>query len=126
MSDTTKHILIVEDDDLICQMYTASLASAPFQVQIVKDGEAGWNALQTFVPDLVILDFMLPKLNGLEVLAKIRADVRLQSIPVIIMSSLASDADKARAMAAGATAYWVKNEVNMVEFASKITQTMQR
>lgn len=120
MTDVQKNILIVEDDDLITQMYRASLASANLHVQMEKDGESGWNAMQTFVPDLVILDFMMPKLNGIEVLKKIRADQRLKNIPVIIMSSLSDAADKQRALDAGATAYWVKNEVNMVEFEAKI------
>ncbi len=120
MPDNQKRVLIVEDDDLLSQMYLASLATANFQVRLEKDGLSGWDALQTFVPSLIILDIMLPKLNGLEILAKIRADARLKSVPVIVMSSLASDIDKKRATEAGATAYWVKNEVNMVDFAGKI------
>lgn len=125
MTDNVKHVLIVEDDDLICQMYEAALAGSGFAVEILKDGESGWNAMQTKTPNLVILDFMLPKLNGLEILAKMRADARLKSVPAIVMSSLTSDADKQRALDAGATAYWVKNEVNMVEFAALINKFMQ-
>jgi len=126
MTDQLKKILIVEDDDLITQMYQASLASSHFQVQMEKDGESGWKTVQSFMPDLVILDFMMPKLNGVEVLQKIRADERLKSIPVIVMSSLSAEADKKRALDAGATAYWVKNEVNMVEFEQKINEVLSQ
>lgn len=125
MDENAKKILIVEDDDLINQMYTASLASSKFEVRIERDGESGWNALQTYVPDLVILDFMMPKLNGIEILEKMRADERLKGVPVILMSSLSAEADKKRAMDAGATVYWVKNEINMTEFEAKINEVMQ-
>ena len=121
MSDELKKILIVEDDDLITQMYRASLATAKLDIQLERDGESGWTVIQNNHFDLIILDFMMPKLNGLEVLHKIRSDERLKNIPVIIMSSLSGEADKKRAMDAGATAYWVKSEVNMVEFEKKIT-----
>lgn len=124
MVDQLKKILIVEDDDLITQMYQASLANAKFDLRFEKDGEAGWSAMQTFAPDLVILDFMMPKLNGLEVLAKMRADTKLKLVPAILMSSLSTDADKKRALDAGATVYWVKNEVNMAEFEQKIGEVL--
>lgn len=124
MTDVQKNVLIAEDDDLIAQMYQASLATAPFHVQIVKDGELAWNAMQTLLPNLVILDIMMPKMNGVEVLTKMRTDPKLKNIPVIMISSLGSPEDKERALAAGATAYWIKNEVNMADFAAKISQAM--
>lgn len=125
MTDVQKNVLIAEDDDLIAQMYQASLTTAPFHVQIVKDGELAWNAMQTSTPNLVILDIMMPKMNGIEVVAKMRADAKLKTVPVIIISSLGSPEDRKKAMDAGATAYWVKNEVNMVNFASQISQVMK-
>lgn len=125
MTDVTKEVLIAEDDDLIIQMYQASLVNAPFKLRIVKDGGSAWDALQTSTPGLIILDIMMPRLNGIEVLKKIRSEARLAKVPVIVMSSLADAADKQRALDAGATEYWVKNEVNMIEFMDKITKLMQ-
>ncbi len=124
MDNIQKNILIVEDDELITQMYMASLAKSSFHVELQKDGQAGWDAMQKYVPDLIILDFMMPKLNGIEVLKKIRADERLKTVPVVVMSSLMADADKQRALDAGATAYWVKNEVNMVDFENRINSVL--
>jgi DNA-binding response OmpR family regulator len=125
MVNIQRKILIIEDDDLINQMYLAALASSNFLVKLEKDGEAGWQTMQTFLPSLVILDFMLPKLNGIEVLQKMRLDERFKNTPVIMMSSLSSDADKKRAMDAGATVYWIKNQINMIEFEEKINEVMQ-
>lgn len=122
MSDTPKKVLIVEDDDLLTQLYQASLAKANFQVRLEKDGEAGWQSLREEIPNLIVLDIMLPKLDGIALLEKIRSDDRLKTIPVIMLSSLSSDADKSRAKAAGANAFWVKNEVNMLELATMLSQ----
>lgn len=126
MDSVQKNILIVEDDDLITQMYMASLANSSFHVELQKDGAAGWEAMQKYVPDLVILDFMMPKLNGIEVLTKMRSDARLKDVPVVMMSSLMADADKKRAMDAGATQYWVKKEVNMTDFENRILSVLNR
>ncbi len=120
MSDTQKHILIVEDDDLIAKLYQASLVDSGLHIQLETDGDSGWQALQAQIPDLVILDIMLPKLSGLDLLEKMRADERLKVVPVIMLSSLSSESDKARALAAGANAYWVKNEVDMPQFSAQI------
>jgi len=126
MDSVQKNILIVEDDDLIAQMYLASLTHSSFHVELQKDGMAGWETMQKYVPDLVILDFMMPKLNGLEVLSKMRTDARLKNVPVVMMSSLMADVDKQRAMEAGATAYWVKKEVNMSDFENRINGVLSK
>jgi len=125
MDTTQKNILIVEDDELITQMYMASLANSSLHVELQKDGQLGWEAMQKYVPDLVILDFMMPRLNGIEVLTKMKADEKLKNVPVVVMSSLMADADKKRALDAGATAYWVKNEVNMVDFENRINEVLK-
>ncbi len=124
MSDNLKKVVIIEDDELITEMYKASLAQAKLSIEMYKDGESGLAAIQQNPPDLVILDFMMPKLNGVEVLKKMRADEKLKNIPAILMSSLSDAADKQRALDAGATAYWQKNEVNMVEFETKINELL--
>lgn len=124
MTDVKLKVLIVEDDELILQMYQASLAAANFDVQIAKDGETGFKLAESFAPNVIILDFMLPKLSGLEVIQKIRASEKLKATPIIMMTSLNNEADQKRAMDNGATAYWVKNEVNMVDFPAKIKQVL--
>ncbi len=125
MPDLVKKILIVEDDDLISQMYLASLAGAKFEVKLEKDGESGWKAIQTWNPSLVILDIMLPKLSGLEILDKMKGDPKLRNISTIVMSSLGSDSDKQKALAAGAKDFWLKSEVNMADFQNMIKKVMQ-
>jgi len=82
-----KKMLIVEDDQLVGNIYRHKFQMEGFQVEIATDGEAGIRAVSTFRPDIVILDLMLPRLNGVEVLRKIRATPQFQTLPVLVLSN---------------------------------------
>jgi len=82
-----KKMLIVEDDQLVGNIYRHKFQMEGFQVEIATDGEAGIKAVSTFRPDIVILDLMLPRLNGVEVLRKIRATPQFQTLPVLVLSN---------------------------------------
>ena len=82
-----KKILIIEDDQLVANIYRNKLASDGFKVEFALDGQAGLDMLHAFHPDVVILDLMLPKVSGVEVLKRIRALPNLQQLPVIVFSN---------------------------------------
>jgi DNA-binding response OmpR family regulator len=82
-----KRMLIIEDDQLVGSIYRHKFQSEGFQVELAADGEAGWKAVRTMRPDVVILDLMLPKLNGVEVLKRIRATPESRELPVIVLSN---------------------------------------
>jgi DNA-binding response OmpR family regulator len=82
-----KRMLIIEDDQLVGSIYRHKFQSEGFEVELASDGEAGWNAVRTMQPDVVILDLMLPKLNGVEVLKRIRATPKWRELPVIVLSN---------------------------------------
>ncbi|MGR7907996.1 response regulator transcription factor [Lysinibacillus capsici] len=117
-----KHILLVEDDEAIREMVSNYLTMEGFQVTTVTNGEeALQNCLQkTF--DLVILDIMIPKLNGLEVLKIIREQAAL---PIIIMSAKDSDVDKALGLGLGADDYIAK-PFSMLEFSARVKAVIRR
>lgn len=117
-----KHILLVEDDEAIREMVDNYLTMEGFQVTTVTNGEeALQNCLQkTF--DLVILDIMIPKLNGLEVLKIIREQAAL---PIIIMSAKDSDVDKALGLGLGADDYIAK-PFSMLEFSARVKAVIRR
>src|SRR5437773_6281669 len=97
-----KKMLIVEDDQIVGNIYRHKFQVEGFQVALATDGEAGLTAVKEIKPDVVILDLMLPKLNGVEILKKMRAEPTTKSIPVIVLSnaylsSLVQDAWKAGA-----------------------------
>src|SRR5437588_8313667 len=82
-----KKILIVEDDQIVANIYRNKFSVEGFQVEIALDGEAGMEMLRSFRPDAVILDLMLPRLTGVELMKKIRAEPDFQQLPVIVFSN---------------------------------------
>jgi DNA-binding response OmpR family regulator len=82
-----KRILIIEDDQIVGTIYRRKLQLEGFEVALAADGEAGLAAVFSFRPDLVILDLMLPRLNGVEVLRRLRAHPEYQKLPVIVLSN---------------------------------------
>jgi DNA-binding response OmpR family regulator len=97
-----KKMLIIEDDQIVGAIYRHKCQAEGFQVELAGDGEAGWNAIQSFQPDVVILDLMLPKLNGVEILNRVRGSAQFKDLPVIVLSNaylntLVQDAWKAGA-----------------------------
>ena len=127
MADTNrKVVLIVEDEDLVARMYQAGLAHSSFQVQIARDGEDALLSMEQNIPDLVLLDIMMPKVNGMEVLDRMKADPKLKAIPVIMMSNLSGGQDKELAMSKGATDYWVKRDIQPREIEKRVTEILAK
>lgn len=117
-----KHILLVEDDEAIREMVDNYLTMEGFQVTTATNGEeALQNCLQNIF-DLVILDIMIPKLNGLEVLKIIREQAAL---PIIIMSAKDSDVDKALGLGLGADDYIAK-PFSILEFSARVKAVIRR
>jgi DNA-binding response OmpR family regulator len=98
-----KKILIIEDDQLIANIYRNKFAVDNFQVETALDGEKGFELVKTFKPDAVILDLMLPNVTGVDVLKKIRAEPGFQQLPVIVFSNTFLSNMVQEAWKAGAT-----------------------
>ena len=98
-----KKILIIEDDLLVANIYRNNLAVAHYEVESAGDGESGLKVMKTFNPDAVVLDLMLPKMSGLEVLQKIRAQETWKNLPVIVFSNTYLTNMVQQAWKAGAT-----------------------
>ena len=88
MTEKNKKIIVVEDDETIGGMYTERLIQEGYSVTLVTDGEKALEIIQHHGPDLVVLDIMLPKKNGLEVLEIIRSTPHISQVPVVVLSAL--------------------------------------
>lgn len=99
-------ILVVEDDEFIIQALTAVLNSQNYVVEVATDGEAGWNLIETFNYDLIILDVMLPKLDGISLCRRLRAND--WQMPILLLTGCDRSHDKAVGLDAGADDYVVK------------------
>jgi CheY-like chemotaxis protein len=98
-----KTIVIVEDQSVLAGAYRNKFQGEGFNVEVALDGEQGFELITRLKPDLVLLDLQLPKLNGLEILKKLRSIADLQNLPVIVLSSLANPASVEEAWQSGAT-----------------------
>jgi DNA-binding response OmpR family regulator len=82
-----RKVLIVEDDPIIAEGYRRYVSKAGYQVEIARDGQRAMARLPDFRPDAVLLDLMLPHINGIEMLKKVRASEGFKSLPVIVLTS---------------------------------------
>jgi len=113
-------ILLVEDSTSYRKMYLGVLQASGFTVLEADDGEKAWAMVQSQKPALVLLDLLLPKMNGLEVLQKIRATEATRAIPVVIFSLLGEKVDIQKGLDLGANDYTVKGFYSPREVVRKI------
>lgn len=118
----TRNILFVEDDIVLLGILERFLREAGFDVTIAKDGEAALQLLEKTVFDVVLLDILLPTIDGFEVLKRIKADPKAAATNVIILSNLASPEDFKRGKELGAVDYLVKAATTPEEILAKIKQ----
>ncbi len=105
---TPKRILIVEDTEDNRRIMRDLLSNAGFDIIEAHDGQAAVAAAANYVPDLILMYIQLPVLNGYEAIRRIKADIRLRSIPIIAVTSYALSGDKESARAAGCDRYVAK------------------
>lgn len=118
-------ILLVDDDPLMVRMYQKKLTSDGYSVTTAGDGEEALKKLSEEVPDLMLLDIMMPKMNGLEVLKKMKADNKTKSVPVIMLTNIGgSDDDAERGLELGAVAYLTKAGTRPADVVAKIKEVM--
>jgi len=121
-----KSILVVDDDVDITNLITRWLEREGYRVHSTANGHAAIEALSADpLPDLVLLDILLPKTSGLNVLRRLRAEERTRDLPVVMMTALASDKDVKRGGLLGATDYIVKPLVER-EFLDRVRQALRK
>lgn len=127
MTNDIKKILIVEDDEAMSKSLADGLARSNYKIFQAGDGEQAVTMIIDYVPDLILLDMMLPKLNGFQVLERIRhyPDKTIAQIKVIILSNLWSDKDILRAQSLKIDEYLVKANTSLEEVFAKIKQLLQ-
>jgi CheY-like chemotaxis protein len=109
-----KKILIIEDDPVMGFVCQRLLNKGGYEIQIANDGCKGLECVNTFQPDLILLDLMMPKMGGLDVLKHVRAQESLHNLPVIVMTNACVPMMVEQATAAGATHILDKSKFNPV------------
>lgn len=115
-----KKILIVEDDSMLRESLRDFLSKEGFETITASDGEEGTKLAKSSDPDLVLLDIILPKKNGYEVIKDLRSTETTKDVPIILLTNLGSLNDIEKALSLGATTYLVKGDYKLEEIADKI------
>lgn len=119
-----KVLLVIEDDPLVSRMYQKALTFEGFDIVMAQDGREGLEKAKKTKPDLILLDIMMPRMNGMEVLERLKVDAELKDIPVVMLTNLAGTQDAENAVKRGAIAYLVKSEYKPKEIADKVKQLL--
>jgi DNA-binding response OmpR family regulator len=123
-----KTFLAVEDDELIRHLYERSFRVAGQEIEIAKDGEEALEKLSKMEvkPSVILLDIMMPKMNGFDVLEAIKKDDTLKDIPVIMLTNLGSEEDREKGLALGALDYLVKSDYNPSQVVEKVIELTEK
>ncbi|HEY8108640.1 MAG TPA: response regulator [Patescibacteria group bacterium] len=127
MSEASGHILLIEDDPMLTELYQTKLELETFRVTMATDGKEGLALARRLKPDLILLDIMLPELNGFEVLKKLGEQAATKRIPVIVLTNLGgerADNDKRLALSLGAKEFLVKTFHLPDDIVGKIKTTL--
>jgi len=120
-----KTILIVEDDKFLRELIVRKLKEENFNITEAIDGEEGIKKIKEEKPDLVLLDLILPGIDGFEVLSKMKEDMSLAQIPVIILSNLGQKDDVERGLKLGAVDYLIKAHFTPGEIIEKVKTALK-
>lgn len=126
--DTTqaraRRILLVEDDRFLRKAAETSLKRHGYLVVTASDGEEALRLVRTEKPELILLDLIIPKVQGFEVLRTLKADAQTASIPVIVLSNLSQDHDRDATLAAGAIAHLVKANISLENLVATVDRVL--
>jgi CheY-like chemotaxis protein len=118
-------ILLVEDDKFLRRACEIGLKKKGFTVFTANDGEEGLQQARSGSPDLILLDMLMPKLNGMETLEALKKDEQTRNIPVVILSNSSIDADIQQAKALGAIGYLVKASLSLQELGDRVVSFLE-
>lgn len=124
---TQQKILLIEDDPMITRMYQRKLEGEGFKITLAFNGEEGLAAIKNDRPDIILLDIMMPKMNGIDTLKAIKADPSIKDIPVVMLTNLGDrpeDVQKCKEF--GANDYWVKANVSLKDVVEGIKKILTK
>lgn len=125
MAESNKRILLVEDDRFLRKACEASLRQRGFTVSTANDGAEALAAIRSDPPGLVLLDLLMPKVTGLEVLRAIRADPRTKDLPVLVLSNSSREQDMVEIKRLGVVGYLVKADLSLQELGDLVGKLLE-
>lgn len=126
MAQAGKKILIVEDDKFLIKAYNIKFTKEGFKVVTAADGASGLELAKNESPKLILLDLMLPKIDGFEFLKRLSEDEKIKTIPVIVLSNLGQQSDREKAISLGAKEYLIKADHSLESIINVINKYTQQ
>ncbi len=120
MSTSNIKVLVVEDDPFLSKVYESSFAGADYTMAYAHDGDEALQQMVSFHPDVVLLDLVMPKKDGFEVLEAVKANPALAGIKIVVLSNLGQPEDKAKCLALGAVDYLIKTDIAILDLVAKV------
>lgn len=123
------NILLVEDDAILVEMYQAKFELEGHEIKVASNGEECLQMLETYTPELILLDILMPKLNGFHVLKEIKKQPQLRQVPVILLTNLGEsevDMNQELAHALGVNDYLIKSHHTPDEIVEKVVRVLGR
>jgi len=120
-----KTILLIEDDPFLIDIYTTKLKESGFKVEVATNGEEGIIKAQETKPNLIVLDIVLPQIDGWEILKEIKANPNLKKIPVVILSNLGQKSEVEKGIKLGAVKYLIKAHFTPSEVIEEIKKVLK-
>jgi adenylate cyclase len=117
-------IALIEDDKILLKVASEELREAGFEVWQALDGEEGWKLIQSKKPDLILLDIVMPKMDGITLLKMLKRDDYTKDVPVIVLTNLSDSNRVADAMELGARAYLVKSSQKLEGVVKKVREML--
>jgi DNA-binding response OmpR family regulator len=115
-----KRVLLIEDEQILLELLDRKLRSQGYETFLANDGEKGLQLARQIVPDIIILDIVMPKMDGFTVMAEIQKDKNLKEIPIIIVSNSGQSVELSKARQLGARDWLIKTEFDPQEVIEKI------
>lgn len=121
-SNNMKKVLLVEDDDALASVYITRLQAEGFDIKRVPNGEDALAAAIEYKPDIILLDVMMPKVSGFDVLDILRNTPETANVKIVMLTALSQDSDRERAESLGVDDYLVKSQVVIADVVDRIKQ----
>lgn len=125
MADKQTHVLLVEDDSFLSNIYKTKFELEGFKITTAEDGLLAIDHAKKKKPDIILLDILLPKMDGFMVLEKLKADSTTASIPVILLTNLGQKDDVDKGLKLGAVDYLIKAHVKPAETVAKVNEVLK-
>src|SRR3990167_7710308 len=126
MPEDKAKILVVEDEEILLTALKEELTQGGYEVEGAVDGVEGLEKVKSFQPDLVLLDLLMPKMDGMEVLQKLKGDNKTKDVPVVILTNLSDYEKISEALSLGAMDYLVKANYRLEDLLDKVRTVLAR